>query len=284
MASRASPGAEKNVSSPVGSRGAGGMGAKSRCLSAAEIGRAFLLEDFERAAERPQRVERHTVAEGYRRERNRRRLEQSRDEVALDRGLNRHVEEEQPVSGPGSATGTEPAGGRLKERRAIGRRRGGELLVEPPVQVGQVGSTERKPRQRGGAHLGHADLDERARERAREPGTAGDRSEVLERTAGPRLERGTRGHGFGAEERAGRQAALGQRDGRQPRRELREAESMEPGRDAVLAGRRDRARQIVDRSARRADQQNLGHRRRLREELARGAQTHRGRRGFNQRK
>ena len=88
---------------------------------------------------------------------------------------------------------------------------------------------------------------ERARERARESGRAGDSAEVGEALVLPGVERGACGDGFGADERCRRDSPSGQDRRREPRGELREAEAMQPGR--CSARHRHSPRQVVGRAA-----------------------------------
>ena len=100
-----------------------------------------------------------------------RRLDQAPRQVELDRRLDRHVEQQQRQ--PAKALGRFRRG--LEQRRAIGRRRGRELLLESLEQRGEIGAAERQRAERIGADAGQRQLVQRPRQRARKAGRAGDR-------------------------------------------------------------------------------------------------------------
>ena len=168
-------------------------------------------------------------------------------ELELDRRLHRHVEQEERQAGDRAHA---VAGGG-EERRAAGCRRRGELIVEALQEARKVGSAERELPQRGRLDARHRQIVERARERARESGRAGDGAEVGEALVLPGVERGACGDGLRADERGRRDPARGQDRRREARGELREAEAMQPGRRPARP--RHRPGQIVGRAARGRD-------------------------------
>ena len=164
-------------------------------------------------------------------------------ELELDRRFHRHVEKEERQAGDCAHT---VAGG-CEERCAAGCRRRGELIVEALQEPRKVGSAERELPQCGRLDARHRQIVERARERARESGRAGDSAEVGEALVLPGVECGACGDGFRADERGGRDSASGQDRRREPRGELREAEAMQPG--GCSARHRHSPRQVVGRAA-----------------------------------
>ena len=107
-----------------------------------QVGAGRRLEHVRFDAERLQMIERGEVAEGHQHERRVGVVDQRSGEGELDRRLERDVEQQQRLPRKVAAASR----GGLEQRRAIGRRRGGELRVEPLEQRREIGAAERQLR------------------------------------------------------------------------------------------------------------------------------------------
>jgi len=101
-----------------------------------------------------------------------------------------------------------------------------------------------------------AKVGQRRGKRGRKAAEPRDRLEVLELALGQRLETRAQGDRLGAQTRGGHQAGRREIERRHARGELREAEALQAERRAPPGG--DRARELVHRAARRADEQDVG--------------------------
>jgi len=241
-----------------------------------EVALPFLLEDFANQTQALQPFQCLEISERDGDDDGGGGLEESPDELKLDRGVERHVEQDERAL-------ARPCHGRrggCHQRGAIDRRRGRELFVEPLEERGQVRSAERQRGQRRRGDPREPQLVQRARQRPREARRSRHRKKVVERTVARGLEGRARGDGF-RRQVCGRSRPLGRQDrSRQTRGKLREAEAVQPNRRAALD--RNRPRQIVGRFARRADDQDFLTRVRVgSHERARFRQAQLGRGGFD---
>ena len=163
---------------------------------------------------------------------------------------------------------------------AIGRRGGGELILEARQQPRQVRPTERQRIEPRGVDPREHQLVQRSRQRAREPWCARHRPEVRELLVARRLERGARRDRFAADERHRRDAARRHDRRRESGGELGQAEAMQANRAAPCE--RDRPRQVVGRAARRGHDQDAGAVRARGDPRAGFGQPRRGVRGFDE--
>ena len=220
--------------------------------------------------------ERCQIAERHRDEDIWRGLDQLAHQPELDGRIHRHVEQEQGqlavlVSG---------LRGRLEQRRAIGGRCGGELVLESFEQPREIRTAERQGLQGGGPDAGQQQLVQGAGEGTRKARRAGHRSKVSELFISTGFERGARRHRFAADERHRRNPPRRQDRRRQPCRELRQAEAMQTDRPAARG--RDGAGQVVGRTTRGRDDQDTRPVRARGDPGAGFGQARRGVRGFDE--
>ena len=198
-----------------------------------------VLDTLDRRAETRQRRRRHFIAFRHGGEHRRRARRERGNEVALDRGVERHVEKDDRQIGPADVAGCDRGRGQLKQGRAIVHCRVTELLFDARQQLPDVGSGGVVSSQLRGRDAGQPQFVDGARQRLREAGHRRDRREVRQLAGGDRVEDRTRGHGFRARVRRWSAPALASACTRRPRRQLGQAEARQAKRGSCLA--RDRA-------------------------------------------
>src|SRR4051812_18615587 len=129
-------------------------------------------------------------------------------------------------------------------------------MVESLEQHREISAAERQPRKFRGCNLGQSQLAKRSRQGSRKAGRSGNGPKVREFVVTDRFKRRSGSDGFRAE-LAGRRSPIERKNGsRKTQGQLGQAETVKPQRGTRLD--RDRPRQVVSRTSRRADQQKVG--------------------------
>jgi hypothetical protein len=144
--------------------------------------------------------------------------------------------------------GVDPITRRFKQGRATRCRGSVKLLIEAAHQMCEVSPAERQCFERRRVDASHCRVVQRPRQRARESGCIGNRSEVGQSPVLQRIERRACGNRFRSDQRCRSDPSRREDRRRQPGGELGEAESMKARGGAT--GSRDVTSEIVGRSAR----------------------------------
>ena len=225
-------------------------------------------------AKRRQRRQRARVAVRDGRKRRRRARHQRLHKPVLGHVHHRHVEQQEPAARVRALRIGRGSRRRPQECGAIDGGRRLKLLVEALEKVRQIVADVREPPQRRRQHRRQGQLLERARQGAREPRHRRDRREVGQRLVAIGVEQRARGHRLHAEARRLRQAVPREQRRREPRGQLRQAETILP--EGGPARATELTREVVGRAARRGDDQDFCGGGRLEDEPARGVEPSRG--------
>ncbi len=236
-----------------------------------------VLDTLERRTEAHERGRRHLVSLRHGGEHRGRSRCKGRNEVALDRGVERHVEEHERKIGPADLAGRHGLRRQLEQGRAIVHGRVAELLFDARKQLTDVLRCGIAAGQLRGVDAGKPQLVDRARQRLRETRHRRDRREICQLSSGDGVEHCPRGHGFRTRMRGRSPARVADARSRRPRREFGQAETCQSKRRAGLA--RNRADEIVGRAASRTDDEGFGRGRKLLEKRTSGCEPCRRRGG-----
>jgi hypothetical protein len=190
----------------------------------------------------------------------------------------RNVEQDEPAPQERAAAVLDRASRRAEKHRPIDARYRLELFLESFEETRQIAADIGERAERRCRHARQRQLLERARERAWKAGHRGNRGKIGQTPIGCRVEERARRYRLHAKRGRWRHAIAREPRRRQPRRQLREAESIQTERGSTTAAR-NVAREIIGRPARSRDDQRFSGGRRIEQELAGGLNPDRRRRG-----